>query len=257
MIEGPAVRRTLRLRLGDHLIRTCGTSEMDLLVSTVALLRTVFTDHFVDPDHHDCLFFHGCTIAGSPQHSHDFTVVHRGEFVHLSEFTFPWPGPSPLVISRREYARDVLAHAKSVWADGLQPHPRPVWQEEYVRDCWTTMNELTALTEQYLADADPNGTASRETFQIAYSATKRPLELLVTEVLTESEPFQPVEVQVRILFGPLRRHEVLPLSLNRGNLVLGTVSGFAPTGALLRLEGVGSGGISPGDALFGLQLYYP
>jgi hypothetical protein len=81
--------------------------------------------------------------------------------------------------------------------------------------------------------------------------------LIIVAILSQSIPFRPVSVEARVRFGPIRAGEVLAMRLNRGDLVRATVSEFTTSGAVFLLEGVGSGGVCPGDLLFGTQMLYP
>lgn len=257
MIEEASVKgsqRTLRLRLGDHLIQAVGHGEMAIVQSALALLRTVFEDHYVDPEHQSCLFFHGCTVAGT----YDFTVVHRGDRVMLSDFTFPWKGPSYVSLPLTSYALEVVRFAERVLVADLKNHrPLPDWQQRYVDSQMAQLKELSALGRRFLSAPLSEYPAFCEQYQELHGKLKRPLEIQVLQVLEQSGPFQPISVMCRVLFGPIRAAEILPMRLNRGDVVRVTVSQFTPEGVVLTLEGVGSGGVRPGDRLYGLQLFYP
>lgn len=261
MMPGPSVTRSqqlLRLRLGDHLIqRTFTPGEIAALQSAVALLRTVFEDHYVDPDHQSFLFFHGCTIAGCGRRVEDFSVVHRDGRVMLSDFTDPRLGPAVVSLPLYAYASEVLRFAESVLAAPIKVRRLPDWQRRYVQTQWHSLGTLTALTRRFLRSdtADYEGYCAE--FAGVHGHLKRPLELVVVAVLGPSVPFRPVSVEARVRFGPIRAGEVLPMRLNRGDLIRATVSEFTTTGVVFLLEGIGSGGVCPGDLLFGTQLLYP
>ncbi|MDB4897466.1 MAG: hypothetical protein JWN15_3728 [Firmicutes bacterium] len=260
-MPGPSVggtERLLCLRLGDHLIqRTFGAGEVAALQSAVALLRTIFEDHYVDPDHHSFLFFHGCTIAGRGRRVEDFTVVHRHGRVMLSEFTSQRLGPAIVSLPLSAYASDVLHFAESVLAAPVASRQFPDWQRRYVQGQWKSLVALTALTRRFLRGGCTDYETYCAEFANVHGHLKRPLELLVVAVLGKSVPFNPVSVAVRVRFGPIRAGEVLPMRLNRGDLLRATVTEFTTAGVVLLLEGAGSGGVCPGDQLFGTQLLYP
>lgn len=246
----------MKLRLGDHEIETQVGVDLATLQSAVALLRTVFEDHYVDPDHGSCRFFHGRTIAGAQNQSYDFTLVHREDRVILSDFTFPWQGPAYASLPLRSYAEEVRQFAEDVAARGvrfesLQPWQRPVAETHYAH-----LTSLLALLRRFLAGESDYGDCC-SVYQEMHGHLKRPLELEVLAVVEDGEPFQPIRVDARIAFGPLRMGEVLPLRVNRGDMVRGMVEEFHNQGARLTLQGVGSGGIRPGDRIYGMQSFYP
>lgn len=245
----------LTLRLGHYLLQTQEDGEIRLLQSAVALLRTVFEDHHVDPDHQTALFFHGRTLPGGP---HDFTVVHRSGQVILSEFTFPVKGSRQIAIPITTYAREVAHFAGQVLsAASGQGHPRPDWQQRYVENLRTAAGELIALAERLAREGAASFPSLKAIFEQSQGAQKRPLELQVKEVGDAPTPWHPVQVVARVIFGPLRLHERIPVRLNGGDTILATVTGFQPDGVHLTLEGIGHGGIARGDRLIGLQLFYP
>lgn len=244
----------LTLRLGSYLLQTQEDEEFRLLQSAVALLRTVFEDHQVDPDHQTALFFHGRTLPGGP---HDFAVTHRGDHVVLSEFTFETRGPKALKISLATYAREVAQYARQVLETEPKPISRPDWQTRYVESLRQSLGDLTALADQVATEAPAAYPQARQSFQERHGNQKRPLELQVKTVLGRPTPWVPIPVVARALFGPLRLNERIPVRLNGGDTILATVDGFKPEGIHLTLEGVGHSGVLPGDRLIGLQLFYP
>lgn len=243
----------LTLRLGTYLLQTAEDEERALLQSAVALLRTVFEDHYVDPDHQTALFFHGRTLPGGP---HDFTVRHQADEVILSEFTFEVKGPGSVKVPLLIYAQEVARFARQVEAITPSPIPRPDWHQRYVESLRATARDLTKEAER-LAAGEAQLPEARARFQEQHGSHKRPLELQVKQVLTTPTPWKPVTVLARPIFGPLRAKERIPVKLNGGDTALATVEAFHPEGIHLKLEGIGNGGICPGDRLIGLQLFYP
>jgi hypothetical protein len=256
MLEESAVRssqRLLRLRLGDHLIQTFTDSDVSTLQSAVNLVRTVFEDHYVDRDHRSSLFFHGCTIAGS----HDFSVVHREGRVILSDFTFPWKGPACVSLPLQAYAREVIQFGENVLARSIRMQPMPGWQQRQVKANRAYLRELTAYGRRFWDAGVEQYPAYCEGFYQMHGRLKRPLEIQVNQLLEAAGPWKPVRVEARILFGPIRSGEMMPMRLNHGDVILVQVEKFTNSGVILTLQGVGSGGVRPGDQLFGLQLFYP
>lgn len=244
----------LTLRLGTYLLQTPEDEERGLLQAAVSLLRTVFEDHHVDPDHQTALFFHGRTLPGGP---YDFSVIHRGDQVILRDFTFQVKGPSAVKIPLLVYAREVARYARQAMAAHPRRIARPEWQQRYVESLRIIASELTALAERVIAEGQEAFPTVKAIFQKHHGAQKRPLELQVKQVVTPHTPWQPVPVVARAVFGPLRLNERIPVKLNSGDTILATVEAFKPEGIHLTLEGVGNGGICPGDRLIGLQLFYP
>ncbi len=260
MIEGHAIRRPralLRLRVGDHRFQLLGKSRLAMVQSAVALLRTVFEDHFVDPEHNSCLFFQGCMLIGSQAHTHDFTVTHGGDRVILSDFTFPHDGPAVVSLSLTAYATEVLRFSMQAAGTRLPDQTLPDWQERYLDTQLGYLRQLLIWTDRLVAGGCETYSSLCEEFHALHGEQKRPLEMQVLTVQEGLAPRQPFQVLARIAFGPLRTGERLPMRLNRGDVVLVTVNEFTNAGVLLTLEGVGSGGVRPGDALYGLQFYYP
>lgn len=249
----------IRLRLGDHLLHTFDEGDLATYQSAVALLRTVFEDHYVDPDHQSCLFFHGCTILGSRSASHDFTVVHRQGRVILSEFTFQRSGPSCVCLPLDVYAREVIGFAERVLHCPPPPRQRPEWQERYVQMQRNHLRNLIDLGRRFLAEGCEEYERFCAEFHETHGSLKRPLTVEILAILNEGEvePRHPYFAEARTLFGPLSARETAPMRLNGGDVVLVTVERFTVRGALLQVEGVGSGGLRPGDKLYGLQLFYP
>lgn len=260
MIEGHAVRRSqglLRLHLGDHLIQAFGDSEFATIQSAVALLRTVFEDHYVDPEHQSCLFFHGCMLAGARSRPHDFSVVHRGDRVILSEFTFRSSGPACVSIPLANYAAEVVRFGLQVLAGGKGVRTHSDWQRRFVEAQWNALSELTTLGRRFMAGGCANLDAFCDEFHALHGHQKRALELRIFAVDGDFRPREPVTVRARVAFGPLGARESLPMRLNGGDVVLVAVQEFNSEGVILSLEGAGSGGVRPGDRLLGLQLFYP
>lgn len=260
MQEGYAVRRNptfLRLRLGDHLVQTVEDGDLATVQTAVALLRTVFEDHYVDPEHKSCLFFHGCTLAGSQSGLHDFTVVHRGDRVILSEFTFRNRGPSCVAIPLENYTAEVLAFANRVLARPISTRNWPDWRKRQLQQQSQHLTELASLALRMLQAKCSPREAFVEQFHEVHGHLKRPLELQVVEVLSGSEPWKPVMARCRVLFGPIGVQEVLPMRLNGGDIVRARVEQFTNAGVVVGLDSVGSGGLRPGDRLYGLQMFYP
>jgi hypothetical protein len=260
MIEGNAIKRAptyLHLHLGDHLIRTVEDGELSTVQSTVALLRTIFEDHYVDPEHQSSLLFHGCTLSGSEKHPHDFTVVHRADRVILSEFTFKHRGPACVSLPLLAYTEELVKYGDTVLSSGPAIRPRPKWQQEFLDGQWEDLRKLHQLARQLLLQGLGDYGALRTEFIEVHGRLKRPLEMQVVSVEIDSGPRKPVVVQARIVFGPIGSGQRLPIRLNGGDVVLAHVVGFAVDGAILTLEGVGSGGVRIGDRLYGLQHFYP
>jgi hypothetical protein len=260
MIQGHAVRapqRLVRLHLGDHLVEACSDGEIAAIQSAVALLRTVYEDHYVDPDHKACLFFHGCTVFGLQGRSEDFTVVHREGRVVLSEFTAPNKGPEVVSLPLYGYAAEVLRFAEMVLTRPRKLRYQPEWQSRHIQMQWEALNDLVALTRRFIHGGGVDYEMYCAAFTDLQGQRKRPLELQVTSVLDQGGPFEPVTVEARVAFGPIRAGEVLPMRINRGDVVRVTASNFTTSGVILLLEGIGSGGVCRGDALHGLQFFYP
>lgn len=249
----------IRLRLGDHLLHTFEDGDLATHQSAVALLRTVFEDHYVDPDHHSCLFFHGCTILGARNESHDFTVVHRQGRVMLSDFTFQRSGPTCVSLPIEVYAREVVHFAERVLSCEPPHRERPEWQERYFQQQRRYLRDLVELGQQLLAAGCQNYDAFCARYQEIHGYLRQPLTMEVTSILNEGEvkPRDPYFAESRALFGPIAAREQVPMRLNKGDVVLVTVEQFTPRGALLQIEGIGSCGLRPRDRLYGLQLFYP
>lgn len=244
----------LTLRLGTYLLQPPEDEERGLLQSAVSLLRTVFEDHHVDPDHQSALFFHGRTLPGGP---YDFSVIHRGDLVILRDFTFEVKGPRTVKIPLLVYAREVAQFARQATLPRETPLTRPEWQQRYVESLRSTANELMTLAERLITEGQEAFPKVRAIFQERHGAQKRPLELQIRQIAAPHTPWQPVPVVAKAVFGPLRLNERIPFKLNSGDTILATVEAFKPEGIHLTLEGIGHGGIGQGDRLIGLQLFYP
>jgi hypothetical protein len=249
----------IRLRLGDHLLHTFDDGDLATCQSAVALLRTVFEDHYVDPDHQTCLFFNGCTILGSRRQSHDFTVVHRQGRVILSEFTFQRTGPSCVSLPLELYAREVIQFGEQVLTCEPPARRRPEWQERYFKTQRQFLADLVRLGRRFLDAGCEPFEAFGEEYQRVHGHLKRPLTLQVLTIWNEGEvgPREPYFAEARTQFGPISAREVIPMRHNGGDVILVTVERFTARGAMLQVEGVGSGGLRAGDRLYGLQHFYP
>jgi hypothetical protein len=235
----------VQLRLGDHLIQTYAGGELASLQSTVALLRTIFADHFVDPEHQSSLS------------SHDFTVVHRSDRVVLSDFTFKRRGPFCVALPVYTFAIEVVRFAEQILALGLPIKRPPEWQMRYVHMYWLFMIDLIALARRFILGGGIDFAVYSSEYHQLHGHLQRPLEMQIVEVLAQGAPRQPITALSRIKFGPVRANESLPVRLNHGDVVLATVDQFTNDGVVLTLQGVGSGGLRVGDLLHGLQLFYP
>lgn len=248
----------VRLRLGDHLLHTSDNGDLASCQTAVALLRTLFEDHYVDPEHRSCLFFHGCTLLDPQSDTHDFTVMHRQGRVILSEFTFARSGPSCVSLPLDAYAREVVGFAEQVLRTPPMPKRRPEWQEQLYQTQRRYLADLTDLGRRFVASGCAHHELFCTEFHHIHGRLKRPLTLEILSLLTdEVKAWEPQYAEVRILFGPLASQERIPMRLNGGDVILATVERFSGRGALLQLEGIGSGGLRVGDQLFGLQLFYP
>jgi len=260
VLEGHATRRSpglLRLHLGDYLIQVPGDGEFATVQSAVALLRTVFEDHYVDPEHQSCLFFHGCMLVGARSRPHDFSVEHRGDRVILSDFTFRPDGPVCVSLPLGTYAAEVVRFGARILSTGRRAEAVTDWQRRLLDIQWGALEELTALGHRFLAGGCADLPTFCDEFHALHGNRKRALELRIISIENDSEPRQPVTVLARVSFGPLGARETLPMRLNGGDVVVARVDEFANEGVVLTLEGVGSGGVRPGDRLLGLQLFYP
>lgn len=249
----------IRLRLGDYLLHTSNTGDLASYQTAVSLLRTVFEDHYVDPEHRSCLFFHGCTIQSPQRESHDFTVVHRQGRVMLSDFTFERRGPSCVSLPLEAYAREVVGFAERILHAEPAPQQRPEWQEQLYQTQRRYLTDLLDLGRRLVASGcEPYEIFCTEFYHI-HGRLKRPLilDVLCAGAEDRAESPEPPLAEVRILFGPLSVQQRIPMRLNGGDVVLVSVERFSLRGALVKVEGVGSGGLRPGDQLFGLQLFYP
>lgn len=259
MSEGHAVRKPqalLQLRLGDYLIETSDYGDWARVQSAIALLRTVFEDHYVDPEHNSCLFFHGCVLPGGTSRRHDYSAVHRGDRVLLSEFTFDTTGPSVVAVPLTSYAGEIVRFSRDVLALGRPVWSGPAWQQRHWETQWDLLCRLYDLAERLMQCGSEAYADLCHEFQVLHGCQKRPLELQILAVLERGAPRQPVRVRSRVLFGPVGAGQQMPMRLNGGDVILVTVGEFAHDGILLTLEGVGSGGVAPGDRLYGLQLFY-
>jgi hypothetical protein len=252
-----ATPQNLTLRLGDRTISVLGGPSFAALESAVALLRTVFEDHFADPEYRQCLFFHGCTLIGARRERLDFTVRHQADRVVLSDWSWRDSGAAISSLPRQQYATAVFAYARQIRRAGCPDRPGPAWLRQYVRSLWMILGSLCLLTARYLRGGDELYPMIREAYAERFGARRRPLELEVELVTGEFEPWHPVRVLARPLFGPLRQGALVPLKLNGEHLIRGRVEEFCPAGVALNLEGVGWSGVKPGDRLVGLELFHP
>lgn len=249
--------QNLTIRLGDRIVSVLGGPSLAALESAVALLRTVFEDHFADPEYRRCLFFHGCTLVGSDRERLDFTVRHQEDRVVLSEWSWTEDGDAISSLPRHQYAEAVLAYARHVRQAGYPNRQGPSWLRQYARGLWLELGSLCLLTARYLRAGEELYRAARRIYAERFGVRRRPLELEVELVIGEFEPWHPVRVLVRPLFGPLHQGALLPLKVNGEHLVRGLVEEFRPGGVALTLEGVGWDGVQPGDRLLGLELFHP
>lgn len=249
--------QNLTIRLGDRTVSVLGGPSLAALESAVALLRTVFEDHFADPAYRRCLFFHGCTLIGSDRERLDFTLRHQADRVILSEWSWSGDGAAITSLPRQQYAQEVLSYAHQVRHAGYPNRQGPSWLRQYIRSLWLELSSLCLLTARYLRAGDELYRAARRVYAERYGARRRPLELEVELVLGEFEPWHPVQILARPLFGPLQQGTYLPLKVNGVHLIRALVEEFRPAGVALTLEGVGWNGIRAGDRLLGLELFHP
>lgn len=254
----------IELTLDGRVLMAPDEAEIGAVPTAVALLRTLFEDHQVDLEHQSCLFFNGCTI-GTCSAQHDFSVTHRGGAVVLSDFTFArMRDTGPVTVPLSQYAREVVQFARQARA---LPEPAGLagWAERLRADQRRQLQELIALGEQLLATGCRDHLSLCQRFRCSHGLLKRPLELQVLAVTEPGTPpgaggpTEPLPwvVECRVQFGPISVHELVPLRVNGGDVVLGQALSFGPRGVTLRVMGVGSGGLAPGDRLSGLQLFYP
>lgn len=249
--------QNLTIRLGDRTVSVLGGPSLAALESAVALLRTVFEDHFADSEYRRCLFFHGCTLVGTDRERLNFTVRHQEDRVVLSDWSWSGEGASITSLPRQQYAHEVLSYARHVRQAGYPNRQGPSWLRQYARGLWLELGSLSLLTARYLRAGDELYRAARRVYAERYGARRRPLELEVELVLGEFEPWHPVQVLARPLFGPLHQGAYLPLKVNGEHLIRALVEEFRPAGVALTLEGVGWKGVKPGDRLHGLELFHP
>lgn len=249
--------QNLTIRLGDRTVSVLGGPSLAAIESAVALLRTVFEDHFADPEYRQCLFFHGCTLVGSGRERLDFTVHHQDDRVILSEWSWADDGAAISSLPRLQYAEEVLAYAHQVRQAGYPDRHGPAWLHQYARGLWLELGSLSLLIARYLRAGEEFYRTIRRLYAERFGSRRRPLELEVELVIGEFEPWHPVQVLVRPLFGPLSLGAYLPLKLNGELLVRGQVDEFRPAGVAITLEGVGWKGVKPGDLLTGLELFHP
>lgn len=249
--------QNLTIRLGDRTVSVLGGPSLAALESAVALLRTIFEDHFADPEYRSCLFFHGCTLVRSDRERLDFTVRHQEERVILSDWSWAEDGAALTSLPRHLYAQEVLAYARQVRHAGYPNRQGPSWLRQYARGLWLELGSLCLLTARYLRAGDHLYRAARRVYAERYGVRRRPLELEVELITGQFEPWHPVRVLARPLFGPLRQGAHLPLKVNGEHLVRGLVEEFRPAGVALTLEGVGWSGVKVGDRLVGLELFHP
>jgi hypothetical protein len=255
-MHGAAVPQSLTIRLGDRSVSVLIGPSVAAIESAVALLRTVFEDHFADPEYRECLFFHGCTLIDSRREKLDFSVRHQGDRVVLTDWSWAADGPTFSSLPRLQYAQEILAFARQVRAAGMPSRPGPSWLSHYSGGRWLQLGSLCLLTARYLAGGEEAYATCRRAYEERHGHRRRPLELAIEVVIGTFEPWHPVEVLARPVFGPLHQGALLPLMLN-GQLIRGIVTEFRPGGVALSLEGVGWGGVAPGDRLVGLQLFHP
>lgn len=256
-MQHAALEQYLAIRLGDRTVSVLGGPSLSALESAVALLRTVYEEHFADPEYRHCLFFHGCTLVGSDRERLNFSVRHQEERVILSDWSWEADGAAITSLPRQQYAAAVLAYAEQVRQAGYPRRAGPPWLRQYSRRLWLELGSLCLLVERYLKFGEANYRELRRHYVSRFGSRRRPLELEVDVVLGDAEPWHPIQVLARPLFGPLRRGAPVPLRLNGEYLVRGLVEEFRPGGVALTLEGVGWEGVRPGDRLLGLELFHP
>lgn len=255
-MHSAALPQNLTIRLGDRTVSVMGGPSLAALQSAVALLRTLFEDHFADPDYDDCLFFHGCTLIGSGREKLNFTVRHQEDRVVLSDWNWTEDGPAISAIPRSQYAQEILAFARQVRTTGFPDRPGPTWLRRYARGLWLEFGSLCLLATRYVQEGEAHYRTIRRAYWERHGQRRRPLELVVDLVMGEFEPWHPIRVLVRPLFGPLKQGAHVPLRVNGDHLVRGLVEEFRPGGVALTLEGVGWKGIKQGDRLVGLELFH-
>lgn len=228
--------------------------------TAVALLRTLFEDHEVDPDHQSCVFFNGCTI-GTCSVPHDFSVTHRGGAVVLSDFTFPqFRDLGAVTVPLPLYAREVVAFARQALA---QPDPPGLatWAQDLRRDQRQQLAALLGLAEEFVAAGCGPRAAFAGRFYALHGHRKRPLELQILSLVQvggAGPSPTPWVVRCRVVFGPIRLHELIPLRVGAsGPVAIGQPIQFGPEGVTLALMGAPPHSLRPGAVLKGLQLFYP
>lgn len=229
--------------------------EVGCVPSALALMRTVFENHHPDPDHQVCLFFNGCTI-GTCSAQYDFSVIHQGDAVLLSGFTFPpFQELTPVRVPLELYTREVVAFARAALR---MPAPSRMiaWAAALHGQQREQLAALLPLAEAFLAGGCRDTPAYREAFMVQHGRLKRPLELQLVDLHAAGEQGD-WEVEARILFGPISVHELIPMRVNGGDVVLVRALEFGSRGVRLAVMGVGAGGLGVGDRLTGLQLFYP
>lgn len=276
--SGRAVRVPVRVTPGMRVLGTavgievivagraaCAPDDGDLgaVPSALALLRTVFEDHHVDPDHQSCLFFNGCTI-GTCTAQYDFSVTRAGDAVLLSDFTFPQlREQAPVRVPIALYAREVVNFAHAA-LDVPVPAGLAPWAEELHGHQRNQVEEVLHLAEAFVAQGCRNISRFYAEFQRRHGCRKRPLELQILSVEARGDALGqeasdtplPWLVEARVLFGPISVNELVPMRVNGGDVVLVQGLRFGPRGISLAVMGVGSGGLAAGDRLTGLQLFY-
>lgn len=246
----------LALKLGDRVLHSFDSGSLPAYRSAVALLRTVFEDHFADPEHGVGLLLLGHQPDGLPL-SQDFTVIHRGSHLELSDFTQSHGGPSCVQMPLKAYVREVVRFGEAVLAAA------PVCRNYSDRESRELMEQ-----RQYLLDLVGLGRATLgghnywelcEEFHMVHGSIKQPLRLEVMDIMDDGggKLRAPQTVQVKIRFGPLCAGEKTLVRPNGGDAVLATVQSREQDSATLLLEGIGPGGLAAGDQLIGLQCFYP
>lgn len=254
-----------------------------IVPTAVALLRTVFEDHHVDPEHGSCLFFNGNMIR-TCQSDYDFSVTHRGDAVLLSEFTFgPLRDLPPVEVPLLSYTRQVVSLARRARAVPV-PRVLSTWAQGQFVQQRQHLNTLLTLAERFLSGGARNLREFRKAYDEVHGYLRRPLELQVLRIETEGDPPPypvgedailsapgraagtdaipgpvtiPWVVECRLSFGPIGSGNLLPVRVNGGDVAIARVLGFTPRGPRLALWGVSSGGLHPNDRLVGIQSFYP
>lgn len=263
----------IALTVAGHTVVAPDEGGVGSTPAAVALLRTVFENHEVDPSHRSSAFFNGCAI--NTHHArYDFSVTHVGDAVLLSDFTFPIPQEPPFIrLPLPEYVRAVTEFARDVRAIPV-PLGLTDWGERILREQRRHLATLLQLAESYLDQGCRNQQAFHAAFHRQHGCLKQPLQLEITSITEAGDPLPhipahpgprpmagadppaPWIIEARVTFGPLETRAAVPLRTRSGDLVLAEALRFTERGVELAVRGVGPDGLAPGDCLRGLQLFY-